>query len=321
MQLTGPRASVVTAAPPLVAAVVAMLLSTVVPLVGPLLIALALGAVVVNSRAGEIPAVAAHASTTRFLLRLGVAGLGLKLSFADIASIGPAGLAVIATTVLVTYRGTLLVGRRLGLDEGFVVLLAAGFSICGAAAIAAIEDSVRAKERYVALAVAMVTIFGSALIVLVPWSARAVGLTDHQAAIWAGASIHEVAQVVAAGSLIGGSAVAFATTVKLGRVALLAPISAVLAKGGHGTGAPLVPWFIVAFAVAVAVRTSGVMAPAVVEAAALATTVCLAAGMFGLGLGVRARELWPLPLRACALAMVSSVLAAGVSLGLVVVLG
>lgn len=321
MQLTGPRASVVTAAPPLVAAVVAMLLSTVVPLVGPLLIALALGAVVVNSRAGEIPAVATHASTTRFLLRLGVAGLGLKLSFTDIASIGPAGLAVIATTVLVTYRGTLLVGRRLGLDEGFVVLLAAGFSICGAAAIAAIEDSVRAKERYVALAVAMVTIFGSAMIVLVPWSARAVGLTDHQAAIWAGASIHEVAQVVAAGSLIGGSAVAFATTVKLGRVALLAPISAVLAKGGHGTGAPLVPWFIVAFVAAVALRSTGVLASAVVDAAGLATTACLAAGMFGLGLGVRARDLWPLPLRAFALAAVSTVLAAGVSLGLVVALG
>ena len=321
MQLTRSRAAVVTAAPPLTAAVAAMLLSTVVPLVGPLLIALVLGAVVVNSRVGQIPAIAAHGSTTRFLLRVGVAGLGLKLSFADIASIGPAGLAVIATTVLVTYRGTLLVGRRLGLDEGFVVLLAAGFSICGAAAIAAIEDSVRAKERYVALAVAMVTIFGSAMIVLVPWSARAIGLTDHQAAVWAGASIHEVAQVVAAGSLIGGSAVAFATTVKLGRVALLAPISAVLAKGGHGTGAPVVPWFIVAFAVAVAVRTSGVMAPAVVEAAALATTVCLAAGMFGLGLGVRARDLWPLPLRAFALAMVSTVLAAGVSLGLVMVLG
>lgn len=76
MQLTGPRAAVVTAAPPLVAAVVAMLLSTVVPLVGPLLIALALGAVVVNSRAGEIPAVAAHASTTRFLLRLVWPGSG-----------------------------------------------------------------------------------------------------------------------------------------------------------------------------------------------------------------------------------------------------
>lgn len=318
MQLLRPRPAVLTVAPPLAAAAVAMLLSTVIPLVGPLLIALALGAVVVNSRAGEIPAVAAHGSTTRLLLRLGVAGLGLQLSFADIALIGPAGLVVIATTVLVTYRGTLLVGRRLGLDEGFVVLLAAGFSICGAAAIAAIEDSVRAKEKYVALAVAMVTIFGSAMIVLVPWSARAVGLTESQAAVWAGASIHEVAQVVAAGSLIGGGAVAFATTVKLGRVALLAPISALLAKGGKGTGAPLVPWFIVAFAGAVALRSTGVVAPALLDVGGLATTVCLAAGMFGLGLGVRARDLWPLPLRAFALASVSTVIAAGSSLALVV---
>ncbi len=320
MQLARPRSAVTTAVPPLAAAGAALLLSTVVPFLGPLLIALALGAVVVNSRLADVPAIAAHGGTTRFLLRLGVAGLGLRLPFADIVAIGPAGLAVIATTVLVTYRGTLLVGRRLGLDEGLVVLLAAGFSICGAAAIAAIEDSVRAKEKYVALAVAMVTIFGSAMIALVPWSARAVGLTEHQAAIWAGASIHEVAQVVAAGSVVGGGAVALATTVKLGRVALLAPISALVAKGGKGATAPLVPWFIVAFAGAVALRSTGVLTPAVLDGAGLATTVCLAAGMFGLGLGVRLKELWPVPVRAFALAGVSTVIASGVSLGLVVAL-
>ena len=233
-KLLGERGRGATLVAPLAAAALALALSTVVPLLGPLLIALVIGVIVVNSRLGSHPAIADHGAATRFLLRLGVAALGLRLPFADIVSIGPSGLLVIAATVVATFTGTQYVGRRLGLECGLVTLVATGFSICGAAAIAAVEDTVRAKQQHVALAVAMVTIYGSAMIIAVPWLAGVVGLSDGQAAIWAGASIHEVAQVAAAGSLIGTFAVALAMTVKLGRVALLAPLSsddAVTAEG------------------------------------------------------------------------------------------
>lgn len=320
MEIVRTRLEGTTWLPPLVAAVLALALSSVVPLLGSLLIALAIGALVVNTRLGALPVIADHGDATKFLLRLGVAALGLQLPVTDILSIGPAGLVVIAATVLVTFRGTLYVGRRLGLDEGFVVLLSAGFAICGAAAIAAIADTVRAREQFVALAVAMVTLFGSAMIVLVPWLSGVLGLTQEQAAIWAGASIHEVAQVVAAGSLIGSSALALATTVKLGRVALLAPISALLAKGGTAAGTPVVPWFILAFAAAVAVRSTGALPPSLLDVTGIVTTVLLAAGMYGLGLGIRAKDLWPLPLQAITLATISTLIATGTSLLLVVVL-
>lgn len=310
--------------PPLAAAGLALALAPFVPLLSPLLLALVVGAVVANSPLMGVRAVVDHGPATRLLLRLGVAALGLQLAFGDIVGIGPAGLVVIATTVVVTFRGTLAVGRRLGLDEGFVMLLAAGFSICGAAAIAGVQDSVRAKEKFVALAVAMVTIFGSAMILLVPWLARVIGLSDHQASIWAGASIHEVAQVAAAASLIGGPAVALAMTVKLGRVALLAPVTALLAKGAkgaNGTSTPLVPWFILAFAAAVALRSSGLLPTAVLDVTNLVTTLLLAAGMYGLGMGIRARDLWPLPVQALTLATVSTLIAGGTSLGLVLLVG
>ena len=52
----------------------------------------------------------------------------------------------------------------------------------------------------------------------------------------------------------------------------------------------------------------------------IVTTLLLAAGMFGLGLGFRIRDLWPIPLRAFNLAGLSTVVAAGVSLTLVAVL-
>ena len=319
VRTTTPRPS--AALPPLAAAGAAMALSPFVPLLSPLLIALGLGALVANSPAARRPVVAEHGRATRFLLRLGVAALGLQLPFGDILGIGPAGLVVIAATVAVTFRATLALGRRLDLDEGFVVLLAAGFSICGAAAIAGVQDSVRAKDKFVALAVAMVTIFGSAMILLLPWLARVIGLTDDQTSIWAGASIHEVAQVAAAASLVGTSAVALAMTVKLGRVALLAPVSALLAKGASGPSAPLVPWFIVAFAAAVAVRSTGLLPEAVLPGADLAITLLLGAGMYGLGMGIRATDLWPLPARALLLAAASTLVAGGTSLGLVLLLG
>lgn len=312
-----------TMLPPLGAAVLAAGVAPFVPLLSPLLLALVIGALVANSPLATVPVIAEHGRATRLLLRLGVAALGLQLPFGDVLRIGPAGLTVIVATVAVTFVGTRAVGRRLGLDEGFVVLLSAGFAICGAAAIAAIAGTVRARERDVALAVGMVTVYGSAMILLVPWLAEVIGLTDRQAAIWAGASIHEVAQVVAAGSLVGGSAVALATTVKLGRVALLAPISALLAKGAKGTkGAdvPLVPWFVIAFAAAIAVRSTGLLPEAVLGGAHLLTTLLLAGGMYGLGLGIRVADLWPVPAQALTLASISTLIAGGTSLLLIVVL-
>lgn len=314
--------------PAAVAAAIAVGVGIVFPLAGPLLIALLLGAVVANTRLTQSALLADQAATTKLLLRLGVVMLGLKLPIGDIAGIGVSGIAVVLSTVLVTYAVTIAVGDRLGLDRGFVTLLAAGFCICGAAAIAAVQDGVRAKEKFVALAVAMVTLFGSAMIVVIPWLSHLIGLRDEQAAVWAGASIHEVAQVVAAAAIVGPGALAIATTVKLGRVALLAPMYTVvqrraarIAPPAEGETAehhvPLVPWFVIGFAVAVAIRSSGVLPTSVLDVTGQATTFLLAAGMFGLGLAIRFADIWPVPARAFALAAVSTTVAASTSLLLI----
>ncbi|MFT4009074.1 MAG: putative sulfate exporter family transporter [Nocardioidaceae bacterium] len=305
----------------LLVALIAWAISAIFPLASPIFVALVLGAVVANTDIADHAFVQGHGTATKFLLRLGVVFLGLKLPIQDILGIGAQGLAVVALTVVVTYSLTVMVGDRLGLDKGLVTLVAAGFSICGAAAIAAIDDTIRAKQRDVALAVAMVTVFGSAMIVLVPWLSALIGLTDQQAAVWAGASIHEVAQVVAAASIIGSGTVAVATTVKLGRVVLLAPVYSLAARRGQDRGAgrqaPLVPLFVIGFALTIALRSIWSMPAAVVSTTGFATTLLLAAGMFGLGLGVRAKDLWPLPLKGLLLATFSTLVAATVSVTLV----
>lgn len=305
---------------PVGAAVVVTVVSRVYPLVGPLLLALVLGALVANSALARSRFVDGQDGVTKLLLRLGVVLVGLKLPLGDIASIGWRGAVVVGVTVAVTFSLTRSVGRRMGLDRSFVTCLAAGFSVCGAAAIAAVSDAVRARQRDVAVSVAMVTIYGSAMILFVPWASRAAGLTDFQAAVWAGASIHEVAQVVAAAALVGSASVAVATTVKLGRVATLALVYLASASRSererHHT--PVLPWFLVGFMIMVAVRTVGIVPAPGLRVVDVATTLLLAAGMFGLGLGFRLRDLWPIPRRVVALATLSTIIAGTTSLSLVV---
>lgn len=302
------------------AAGVALVISTVVPLLGPLLISMLLGVVAANTPRTSRHVVGTSPQLDRFLLRAGVVLLGLKIAISDVVALGPAGLTVVVITVATTYGVTQVAGRVLGVDRELTTLVAAGFSICGAAAIAAVESSVRATGRDLALAIAMVTAFGSAMIVAIPGLGHLLGLSDRQTAVWAGASVHEVAQVIAAASLIGPAAAAAAMTVKLARVALLAPVqmlSARICRNDEGRQGPLVPLFLVGFVIAVAVRSTGILPASMLSLASAITTILLSAAMFGLGTSVAARHLWPAPGRALALACVATLTAGGVSLGLV----
>ena len=302
-------------------------ISAAAPLLGPLLVALVIGVVAANTpRLGRY-VVGTAPRLDRFLLRSGIVLLGLRVAIGDVAGLGPSGVVVVLATVATTYATTQVVGRLLGLERDLVTLIAAGFSICGAAAIAAVESSIRAKPKDVALAVALVTVFGTIMIGAVPALGGVLDLTDEQTAIWAGASIHEVAQVIAAASLIGAggaTVLATATTVKLARVALLAPVQLVSARICRSEDVtrrgPLVPLFLVGFLAAVAIRSTGVLPQVALDLASSLTTVLLSAAMFGLGTGIVARHLWPVPVRVLVLATISTLVAAGVALSLVALL-
>lgn len=126
------------------------------------------------------------------------------------------------------------------------------------------------------------------------------GLDAHRAGMWAGASVHEIAQVVAVGGILGGGALSVAVIVKLARVLLLAAtVAAILSvrqrrrgrgcRGGHARedAAPgSLSLFVLAFLVMVLLRLSFLPLPAfVLTTGKLAQTVLLAAAMFGLGCG------------------------------------
>jgi uncharacterized integral membrane protein (TIGR00698 family) len=293
--------------------------SVVMPLASPLLVSLAVGAVVANSPLQRRLDTPGTASAAKFMLRLGIVLLGLRLALGDIAEVGVVGIATVLVTVTLTFRLTQYVGRRMGLEHDLVDLVAAGFSICGAAAVAAVQDSIGAKQRNVALALALVTLFGTVMMLVVPALGLALGMGAEDRSLWVGASIHEVAQVVAATALVGGGSLAIAMSVKLGRVLMLVPVHHAVIRSNHATQTRRVgvPWFLWGFMAAVAVRSTGLLPDLALDAGQWGATLLLGAGMYGLGLGLAVRDLWPVPPKALLLATMATSVVTLVPLALI----
>lgn len=308
-----------------------MLVNKLLPAVSPLLIAILVGAVLANTvlvKAGPRAAVldAGLTLSAKRLLRVGVALLGLQLVLADIFALGWGVIAVVVAVVALGIFGAMWLGARLGLTWTQRMLIACGFSICGAAAVAAADGVVDADEEETVTAVALVVVFGTAMILAVPLLASALGLGDQTAGIFAGASIHEVAQVVAAGGAIGGGALAVAVVVKLARVLMLAPVLAVLgvvmrrreaAQGGAHADAkrpPLVPLFVASFLALVLLRSTGILPESVLSIAKFCGTALLTAAMFALGAGVRVATMRKVGPKPFVLAAAATVWVAGIAL-------
>jgi uncharacterized integral membrane protein (TIGR00698 family) len=244
------------------------------------------------------------------LLRLGVVLYGLRLTGQDIGHVGIAG---VATDVLVlgsTFALACYVGIKwLGMDRKTAMLIGAGSSICGAAAVMAAEPVVRARAEQVTVAVATVVVFGTLAIFLYPvlfdlnqqWQVIPGGADGF--GIYAGSTIHEVAQVVAAARSVGPHAADTAVIAKMVRVMMLAPflimLSAWLARDdakqasvarADGQDATqhkaklAVPWFAFAFVGVVIFNSLHLLSASVVAVTTEIDTILLTMAMAALGL-------------------------------------
>jgi uncharacterized integral membrane protein (TIGR00698 family) len=199
------------------------------------------------------------AFSSRSLLRWAVALLGLQVSFGQIAAIGWAGFAIVVAGMTISFLTIRALGRALGVAPKLAELIAAGTSICGASAVAGVNTATGAEDEDVAYAVAMVTLFGTMAMLLYPLIDHLLMLDSRRYGLWAGASIHEVAQVVGATAQIGPEATQTGTVAKLTRILMLAPLVMGLrfgrrkaAGGNAGVGMPL---FVIGFLALVAVNS------------------------------------------------------------------
>lgn len=265
-----------------------------------LTMAIAIGILVGNTASDSVLGLAAagidFARST--LLRLGIVFFGFRISLVDVAEVGYVGFLMAVVVVSVTFGLALWVGIRwLKMECSAAILVGAGSAICGAAAVMAAQSVVRASERNVAAAVATVVAFGTLSMLIYPLLLAVSGLTPWQFGLFTGATVHEVAQVVAVAATLGQSEAANAAVIeKMLRVVLLTPFLLLLTIGyrnrqsGEPTGkwhAEHLPWFAIWFLVVVVIHSSGIVPAVIVSMLVNAGGLLLAMGMVAIGLRTR----------------------------------
>jgi uncharacterized integral membrane protein (TIGR00698 family) len=243
----------------------------------------------------------------QILLRAGIILFGLRLTFQDIGQVGAAGVLIDALVLSSTFALSWWAGTRFfGLNRRTAMLIGAGSSICGAAAVMATEPVVRANADEVCIAVATVVAFGTLAIFLYPalyhlneqmhW----VSISPFAYGIFTGSTVHEVAQVVAAGKAVAESTANTAVITKLVRVMMLAPflvlLSAYLSRHSQeGSEAPVasaswahvIPWFALGFVAVAGLNSLAILPRAVIGAAINIDTLILATAMAALGVSTQ----------------------------------
>jgi len=236
------------------------------------------------------------------LLRLGIILYGFRLTFQQIADVGIAGIVIDLLTLSSTFLLAYWAGRRwFGMDQQTVMLIGAGSSICGAAAVMATEPVLKADASKVSVAVATVVVFGTLAIFVYPWLYQ-LNLEHHwltvsaeSFGIFTGSTVHEVAQVVAAAHPIGPEAENAAVITKMLRVMMLAPflviISAWLSRQRStdkvATGKPgaiTIPWFALIFILVAGLNSFHLLPQVWVKQLIALDTLLLAMAMAALGL-------------------------------------
>ena len=215
----------------------------------------------------------------------------------------------------------ILLGMQLTAQQ-VIAVGGAGTSICGASAVIATNTATRGSDEDVAYAVACVTVFGSIAMFAYPLLIGVLHLDPHAFGLWAGASIHEIAQVMAAAYQDGTQSGDFATIAKLTRVMMLAPVVLTLGlllrgRGGQAQARVPMPWFVLGF-IALIILNSIIAIPATIKApVGLMTTFGLSMALAAMGLETDIRKLRAKGLRPLLLGLIAFFFISGFSLLLI----
>ena len=254
----------------------------------PLAFSMVLGIIMGNSmdwRAGK----RAITFASRKCLRLGVVFLGFQISIDKFIEVGSRGLLAVGVIVATVFISLRFVSKKLGMTDSLGTLIAGGFAICGATAIAAISSTRKSEERDVSYAVAIVTLCGTLSVFVIPIVATLIGLSDATTGAWIGAAVHDVGQVIATASVMSPEALDSAVIVKLTRVVLLIPLILMLARGNAGSGSmrKATPTFVFAFILCAVIVNALSLPESVIDLGKESSKVLLSIGLFGMGLSVK----------------------------------
>jgi len=220
---------------------------------------------------------------SRSLLRWGIVLVGARVTFGQVAALGPVALIAVVVIVAAGIGVGILAARRLGFGTAFGALAGGAVAICGASAAMALATTLgerRINQAQLTLVLVGISAMSAGAMVLYPIFAHWMMLSDLRAGFMLGASIHDVAQTLGAGYAYSEGAGQIAAIVKLTRVALLAPVLAIVAlflpRDGHRSRGPGLPWFVIGFFVFAGINSLGVVPAIVASSAEKAATAMLA---------------------------------------------
>jgi uncharacterized integral membrane protein (TIGR00698 family) len=270
--------------------------------------------------------------SSRYILRVGVALLGMRITVEQIVSLGAGPVLLVVAAVLLTIAFGIGLSRVMGNDNRFGVLTGGSVGICGASAalaIAAILPQDRDSERDTIFTVIGVTTLSTVAMVLYPMVADYFGLDHAAAGVFLGGTIHDVAQVVGAGYSMSDSTGDTATFIKLLRVAMLVPVVFTLSlifhtrrpEAGVGRRRWLLPPFIIAFVLLVALNSTGVTPEPLRLFIVEASRWCLVTAIAALGMKTSLKMLFEVGWRPVSVIVVETLFIAGLVLAGVLLLG
>jgi uncharacterized integral membrane protein (TIGR00698 family) len=265
-----------------------------------MLFALLLG-MAVNFLAGDGKCKVGIEFTSRTVLRIGVALLGMRITLEQIAALGWKPAALVVISVVVTILVSMVAAKAMGFQRLFGMLTGGATAICGASAALALAASFPnhpQKERATLFTVIGVSALSTLAMIVYPMIANWLELNPQSAGVFLGATIHDVAQVVGAGYSVSTETGDTATVVKLMRVAMLLPVIVCAAmisrtQGVDPTGKrpPLLPWFAVGFLMLACINSTGWIAPVVQGSINELSRWCLVIAISALGMKTQLKEL------------------------------
>ena len=249
----------------------------------------------------EGPCVEGIQFSSRTILRLGVALLGARITADQVVSLGAGPVILVIVAITITVLSGVVLAHFLGLKRQFGLLSGGAVAICGASAalaLSAVMPKSEEHERNTILTVVAVTTLSTVAMVLYPLITDGMQFSDRLAGIFLGGTIHDVAQVVGAGYTISNEAGDTSTIVKLFRVAMLLPVVLIFTvifrretSGTDNSRPPLLPAFLIAFAILVAVNSFGIIPKVATDFLSDASRWCLVTAIAALGMKTSFRQL------------------------------
>jgi len=267
--------------------------------------------------------------SSKKLLRFGIILLGMRLNLVDLVQAGPKVLLLAVVVILFTIPVVYGLARFFKVEQKLGILTACGTAICGAAAVVAIAPQLKAKEEETAIAAAVVAILGTIFTLAYTLLYPVLGLSELGYGVFSGATLHEIAHVIAAAAPGGKAAVDLAVIEKLTRVALLVPVAIVIGivasrlerkqRGDQGKfewrSIPI-PWFILGFLAVSGIHSIGIIPTAVADFIVVIAYMLIAMAMAGLGLSVDFGSFRRFGIKSFCAGLIGSILLAGLVYGL-----